>query len=72
MTHEPYKEAVQNDIIYIVQKKVDRYSYPKNSLESNFLDVGTEIYLPKKETESIIFYKLDNGLYIARENITGK
>lgn len=69
LTHEPYKEALQTDKVYVVQKKVDRYSYPKNSLESNFLDVGTEIYLPKEATESIICYKQDGDLYVARENM---
>lgn len=72
LTHEPYKKSVNADVVYVVQKKLNRYSYPKNSLESNFLDVDTEIYLPKEETESIIFYKLDDGLYVARENIAGK
>lgn len=62
LTHEPYKKNVNDDIVYVVQKKVNRYSYPKNSLESNFLEVDTEIYLPKEETESIICYKLDDGL----------
>ncbi|MBM6615203.1 hypothetical protein JTF06_09915 [Desemzia sp. RIT804] len=68
LTNEPYEEALQSNKVYVVQKKVDRYKYPENSLESNFLDVGTEIYLPKEATESIICYKLDDGLYVAREN----
>ncbi|MEG0496608.1 MAG: hypothetical protein RR439_02445 [Carnobacterium sp.] len=72
LTKEPYKEALQPDKVYGVKKKIDRYSYPKNSLESNFLDVGTEIYLPKEATESIICYKLDDNLYVARENIDEK
>ena len=69
LTKEPYDEALQPDKVYVVQKKVDRYSYPKNNLESNFLDEGTEIYLPKEDTESIICYKLDGNIYVARENI---
>lgn len=69
LTHEPYKKALQTDKVYVVQKKVNRYSYPKNNLESNFLDEGTEIYLPKEETESIICYKLDENIYVARENM---
>lgn len=69
LTHEPYKQSLQPNKVYVVQKKVERYSYPEDSLESNFLDVGIEIYLPKETTESIICYKLDDGLYVARENM---
>ena len=69
LTKEPYEEALKTDKVYVVQKKVNRYSYPKNNLESNFLDEGTEIYLPKEETESIICYKLDENIYVARENM---
>lgn len=72
LTHEPYKKALQTDKVYVVQKKVDRYSYPEISLESNFLEAGTKIYLPKEATESIICYKLDDDLYVARENIDEK
>lgn len=69
LTKEPYGKTLKTDKVYVVQKKVDRYSYPKNNLESNFLDEGTEIYLPKEETESIICYKLDENRYVARENM---
>ena len=72
LTSEPYKESLQSDKIYLVKKKIDRYSYPENDLESNDLEVGTEIYLPKKSKESIIGYKKEGSSYVARENLTGE
>ncbi|MER2226993.1 MAG: hypothetical protein ABS916_08080 [Carnobacterium sp.] len=36
LTHEPYKGSVQLIKVYVVQKKVNRYSYPEKNLESNF------------------------------------
>lgn len=72
LTHEPYEEVTQPDESYSVQKKIERYSYPEKNLESNYLEVGTEIYLPKKATESIIIYEKDGSLYVAREYLSYK
>jgi hypothetical protein len=72
LTNEPYEETTHFDENYFVRKKVERYSYPENNLESNFLEVGTEIYLPKEAAESIIVYKKNGSLYVARENLDSR
>lgn len=70
LTNEPYEDVTQFDESYSIQKKVERYRYPEKSLESNFLEVGTKIYLPKEATQSIIIYEKNGSLYVAREDFS--
>lgn len=70
LTEEPYEGAAPEKR-YHVKKKIERYALPEKHLESNFLDVQTEIF-PSSSDSTIIYYMKEQKFYVAREDFSQK